>query len=309
MLQQPTDSEGILLEGIRRRVRLYTCHESFDQYFGIMSGTASIMYIQNQTFADPMVPLIDWLTHDVNPTEKLLLVTTYADPISITHWCERHTPQAFKTFVECSLKEKFYWIDMFTYRGFGEHERGAVQIGYGNQIKQLGGNPDVIISPSKPDDLQSVDGLPAAIQNISSAIHGKGTLRMIFAYVDDFVDGVGPHATLNYLRRLINLMRKFGHTLILLMGWRSTIPEFHTTCERMVDQVLRWGYGDVPGVKQPAKFLQILKTTAPDELVNYLKVPYTMRSGKPIVGLATPLEHQGRAVSHTNRQASRSKRK
>jgi hypothetical protein len=59
-------------------------------------------------------------------------------------------------------------------------------------------------------------------------------------------------------------MRKFGHTLVLLMGWRGTNPEVHTAFERSVDQVLRWGYGDVPGLRQPSKFVQILKTTAPD---------------------------------------------
>jgi hypothetical protein len=287
-------SEGrdsrILLEGIETRKRLFTGNKSFDQYFGMMTGTSSIMYVQNQTFSDPISLTIEWLTNEVRDPETLLLVTTYADPVAIALWCERKLPDAFKVFLETSKVNRFHWVDMFTYRGFGDHERELVQTGYPERLRQMGGNPDLLISPRKPDEIQSVDGLPAAISNITSALHGKGTIRMVLAYVDDFIDGVGPTPALNYLRRLINLMRKFGHTLVLFMGWRGTVPEVHTACERMVDQVLRWGYGDVPGLKQPSKFVQILKTTAPDEVTTYSKVPYHMRSGKPTVGLGTPLE-------------------
>ncbi len=289
-------SEGtdprIFLEGIEKRQRLFTGNKSFDQYFGIMSGTATIMYVQNQTFADPTALMIDWLTRDVRDNETLLLVTTYADPVAIALWCERKLPKAFKTFVESSKDNRFQWVDLFTYRGFGDHERELVKTGYPDRIRQMGGNPDLLISPRKPDEVQSVDGLPATISNITSSVHSKGSIRMFMAYVDDFIDGVGHAPALNYLRRLINMIRKFGHTLILLMGWRGTIPEVHTACERMVDQVLRWGYGDVPGLKQPSKFLQILKTTAPDEITTYLKVPFHIRGGKPTVGLGTQLEAQ-----------------
>jgi hypothetical protein len=287
-------SEGrdsrILLEGIETRKRLFTGNKSFDQYFGMMTGTSSIMYVQNQTFSDPISLTIEWLTNEVRDPETILLVTTYADPVAIALWCERKLPNAFKVFLETSKVNRFHWIDMFTYRGFGDHERELIQTGYPERLRQMGGNPDLLISPRKPDEIQSVDGLPAAISNITSALHGKGTIRMVLAYVDDFIDGVGPIPALNYLRRLINLMRKFGHTLILFMGWRGTVPEVHTACERMVDQVLRWGYGDVPGLKQPSKYVQILKTTAPDEVTTYSKVPYHMRGGKPTVGLGTPLE-------------------
>jgi len=287
-------SEGrdprILLEGIETRHRLYTGNLSFDQYFGIMSGTITIMYVQNQTFSDPISLTIEWLTNEVRDQETLLLVTTYADPVAIALWCERKLPNAFQAFLETSKVDRFHWIDMFTYRGFGDHERELIKTGYPNRIKQMGGDPNLLVSPRKPDEIQSVDGLPAALSNITSSVHGKGTIRMVMAYVDDFIDGVGPDPALNYLRRLINLMRKFGHTLVLFMGWRGTVTEVHTACERMVDQVLRWGYGDVPGLKQPSKFVQILKTTAPDEVTTYLKVPYHMRGGKPTVGLGTPLE-------------------
>lgn len=287
-------SEGrnsrIRLEGIEARKRLFSGNKSFDQYFGVMSGTSTIMYVQNQTFSDPISLTIGWLTNGVHDSETLLLVTTYADPVAIALWCERKLPKAFNTFLETSKADRFHWIDIFTYRGFGDHERELIETSYPDRIKQMGGNPDLLISPRKPDEIQSVDGLPAAISNITSALHGKGTIRMVLAYVDDFIDGVGPIPALNYLRRLINLMRKFGHTLVLFMGWRGTNPEVHTACERMVDQVLRWGYGDVPGLKQPSKFVQILKTTAPDESTTYLKVPYHMRGGNPTVGLGTPLE-------------------
>ncbi len=287
-------SEGrdsrILLEGIEARQRLYTSNKSFDQYFGIMTGTSTIMYVQNQTFSDPISLTIEWLTNNVKDPETLLLVTTYADPVAIALWCERKLPNAFNVFLETSKVDHFHWIDIFTYRGFGDHERELIQTSYPNRIKQMGGNPELLVSPRKPDEIQSVDGLPAAISNITSSVHGKGTIRMVMAYVDDFIDGVGPGPALNYLRRLINLIRKFGHTLILFMGWRGTVPEVHTACERMVDQVLRWGYGDVPGIKQPSKYVQILKTTAPDEVTTYLKVPYHIRGGTPTIGLGTPLE-------------------
>lgn len=282
----------IVLDGIEERKRLFSGNKSFDQFFGIMSGTATIMYVQNQTFSDPINLMIEWLTNDVRDQETVLLVTTYADPVAIALWCERKLPNAFKTFLETSMNDRFHWVDMFTYRGFGDHERDLVQTGYPERIKQMGGNPNLLVSPRKPDEMQSIDGLPAAISNITAPIHGKGTIRMVMAYVDDFIDGVGPTQALNYLRRLINLMRKFGHTLVLFMGWRGTVPEVHTTCERMVDQVLRWGYGDVPGLKQPSKFVQILKTTAPDELTTYLKVPYHIRDGKPTVGLSPPVKGQ-----------------
>jgi hypothetical protein len=130
---------------------------------------------------------------------------------------------------------------------------------------------------------------------------------MLMAYVDDFVDGVGAQAALNYLRRLISMMRKFGYTLVLVLGWRGVTPEFHTACERMADQVLRWGYGDVPGIRQPSKFLQIMKTTAPDEVVTYTKVPYSIREGKPIVAFATPLDTQDRPEGPTSARRSREK--
>jgi hypothetical protein len=280
----------IILDGIEDRYRLYTGNKSFDQYFGVMSGTSTIMYVQNQTFTDPINLTIEWLTNDVRDQETLLLVTTYADPVAIALWCERKLPNAFKVFLETSNVNRFHWVDMFTYRGFGDPERELVKTSYQERIKGMGGNPNLLVSPRKPDEIHSVDGLPASISNITSSLHGKGTIRMVLAYVDDFIDGVGPQPALDYLRRLINLMRKFGHTLILFMGWRGTVPEVHTACERMVDQVLRWGYGDVPGLKQPSKFVQILKTTAPDEVTTYLKVPYQIRGGNPTVGLGTPLE-------------------
>jgi hypothetical protein len=250
------------------------------------------MYVQNQTFSDPMSILIDWLTRDVQSTETLLLVTTYADPVAIAGWCMRRARNAFDVFAKASQQSRFWWVDMFTFRGFSEQERATVFTSYKERIKQSGGNPDILISPRKPEDLQSVDGLPAALNEVITPVQGKGTVRMLMGYVDDFVDGVGAQAALNYLRRLINMMRKFGYTLVLVLGWRGITPEFHTACERMADQVLRWGYGDVPGIRQPGKFLQIMKTTAPDELVTYTKVPYTIRDGKPSVGLATQLDTQ-----------------
>jgi hypothetical protein len=295
---------------VETRKRLLTGNESFDKYFGIKSGTATIMYVQNQTFSDPMSILTDWLTNDVQATETLLLVTTYADPVSISRWCERRAPKVYEVFAKASQQSRFWWIDLFTFRGFSEQERATVSIGYKDRIRQSGGNPDILISPRKPDDLQSVEGLPAALNEAITPIQGKGTARMLMAYVDDFVDGVGAQAALNYLRRLISMMRKFGYTLVLVLGWRGVTPEFHTACERMADQVLRWGYGDVPGIRQPGKFLQIMKTTAPDEVVTYAKVPYTIRDGKPTVGLATQLDTQTRleGPAYAKRSRERSDR-
>ena len=282
----------IVIDGIETRQRLYSGNKSFDQYFGTMTGTTTIMYVQNQTHTDPTSLMIEWLTKDVHPKETLLLVTTYADPVAIAYWCERKLPTSFKTFADLSLDDRFYWIDMFTYRGFGDHERQLVEVTYPKKIQEMGGNPNLLISPQKPEDIQSVEGFPAAVEQVTSGVPMDGRIRMVLAYVDDFIDGVGPTRGLNFLRRFINQMRKFGHTVIMLMGWRGTLPEVHTALERTVDQVLRWGYGDVPGLKQPSKFLQILKTTAPDEATTYLKVPYHIRSGLPKVGLGTPLETQ-----------------
>ena len=291
-MSRESDSQ-IVLEGIGPRTRIFTGNPSFDQFFGIMSGTTTIMYVQNQTFSDPSSIMIEWLTREVSDHETIVLTTTYADPIAIARWCERKLPDSFKTFLKTSKQNRFWWIDIFTYRGFGDYERDKIYVGYGDYLKEIGGNPDILITPRKPEDLQSVEGLPAAVSNVITPIHGKGTVRMLLSYVDDFVDSVGHQKAMNYLRRLTHIMRKFGHTLVLVLGWRGTNPEFHTALERMVDQVLRWGYGDVPGLKQPSKFLQILKTTAPDELTTYLKVPYHMRGGDPRVGLGTPLERAG----------------
>jgi len=282
----------IVIDGIEKRQRLYSGNKSFDQYFGTMTGTTTIMYVQNQTFTDPTSLMIEWLTKDVTVKETLMLVTTYADPVAIALWCERKLPSSFKAFAELSKDNRFYWIDMFTYRGFGDHERELVEVTYPTRIQEMGGNPTLLISPRKPEEIQSVDGFPAAANNIISDIPNDGRIRMVLAYVDDFIDSVGPTRALNFLRRFINQMRKFGHTLIMIMGWRGTVPEVHTALERTVDQVLRWGYGDVPGLKQPSKFLQILKTTAPDETTTFLKVPYHIRDGRPKVGLGTPLESQ-----------------
>ncbi|MFX1491033.1 MAG: hypothetical protein ACFFBU_02125 [Promethearchaeota archaeon] len=290
----------IILEGSEKRQRLFTGNKSFDQYFGIMSGTVTIIYVQNQTFSDPIDLMIEWLTNNVEDHESIVLITTYADPIAVSSWCARKLPHAFKTFVETSKTNRFHLIDMFTYRGFGDHERDLVKVSYAERFKDIGGNPDLLISPRKPDDIQSVDGLPATISNITSEIHGKVRIRLLMVYVDDFIDDVGPTRALTYFRRLINQMRKFGHTLVLFMGWRGTLPEVHTGFERAVDQVIRWGYGDVPGLKQPSKFVQILKTTAPDEVTTYVKVPYHIRGGKPTVGLGTPLE--GQSGSRLRRQ-------
>jgi len=275
--------ENIIIEGVGRRRRLASRNEGFDQYFGIVTGTSTIMYVQNQTYYDPLALMIDWFTNAVEDTETLLLVTTYANPIDIARWCERRQPSAFSTFVGTSKQRRFWWIDLFTYRGFSEHEQAKIHVGYSEHLKQLGADPGILIMPRKPDELQSVDGLPAAINRITNQIHGTGTIRMMLAYVDDFIDEVGPQAALTYLRRLINLMRKFGHTLLFLMTWRGSTPEFHTSCERMVDQVLRWGYGNVSGQKQHSKFLQILKTTAPDETTTYLKVPYSIKNRIPTI--------------------------
>jgi hypothetical protein len=275
------DNSSIVIKGVGKRRKLPTNNESFDRYFGIVSGTSNIIYVQNQTYFDPLTLMVNWFTTAVEEKETLLLITTYANPIDIASWCERRLPNAFKVFVEKSKKKRFWWIDLFTYRGFGEHEQAKIHVGYTEHLMNLGGDPGVLIMPRKPDELQSVEGLPAAINRVSNEIHGKGTMRTMMAYVDDFVDEVGYQDALTYLRRLINLTRKFGHTLLLHMTWRGSNPEFHTSCERMVDQVLRWGYGTVPGQKQPSKFLQILKTTAPDEVASYLKIPYQMKSGIP----------------------------
>ena len=93
-MSERTDS-SIVLEGIEKRQRLFTGNKSFDQYFGIMSGTATIMYVQNQTFADPTTLMIEWLTNDVQDQETILLITTYADPVAIASWCERKLPKSF----------------------------------------------------------------------------------------------------------------------------------------------------------------------------------------------------------------------
>ena len=276
------------------RRRLFTGNESFDRYFGFLTGTATIMYVQNQTFLDPLNLMAQWMTHDVRKNETLLLVTTYADPIVIAYYSRRRFRPVSEQFIKLGRQGRFWWIDCFTYRGFSEQERALVQVEYRERLKHLNVDPEILITPQKPDDLQSVDGLPAAVERVMSRLHGVGTIRMLMAYVDDFIDGVGCQPGLKYLRRLISLIRKFGHTLVLLMGWRSYPPEFHTACERMADQVLRWGYGDVPGLKQPCKFLQILKTTAPDERTNYLKVPYYIRRGSPTVGLPAPPQEQQR---------------
>ncbi len=297
-------ASGIVLEGMRERRRLSTGIEGFDKYFGIKSGTATIFYVQNQTFQDPMQLLTKWVTHDVQENEALLLVTTYADPIAIARWAKRRTPKAFEVYIRASQQNQFYWIDLFTYSGFGEQERESITVSYPEQLEQMGGNPQGLIVPRKPDDLQSVDGLPAAIQKIIKPLHGKQKVRMFLAYVDDFIDGVGPHAARSYMRRLFNIMRKFGHTLIILMGWRTTHPEIHTAWERMADQVLRWGYGDLTGTKNPSKFLQTLKTTAPDEVASYLKIPYFISKGKPIVGKTGPQERHP-----PTKRASRTRRR
>jgi hypothetical protein len=257
-----------------------------------MSGTATICYVQNQTFQDPMHLLTQWLTNDIKDDETILLVTTYADPIAIAQWAKRRVPKAYDVYRAVSQEKRFYWIDLFTYSGFGEHERESITFSYPEQLKAMGGNPEGLIVPRKPDDLQSVEGLPAAIQKIIGPLHGKQKVRMFLAYVDDFIDAVGPSKARNYMRRLFNIMRKFGHTMILLMGWRTTLPELHTAWERMADQVLRFGYGDLTRTKTPSKFLQTLKTTAPDEVTSYLKVPYYIRKGKPVIGKTGPQERQ-----------------
>ena len=105
MSERPDPS--IVLEGIEKRHRLYTGNKSFDQFFGIMTGTATIMYVQNQTFSDPTNLMIEWLTNDVQDDETLLLVTTYADPVAIASWCERKLPKVFETFLDTSKTNQF----------------------------------------------------------------------------------------------------------------------------------------------------------------------------------------------------------
>ncbi len=293
----------IVLEGLLDSRRLPTGIQGFDKYFGIKSGTATIFYVQNQTFQDPMQLLTEWITNDVQENETLVLVTTYADPIAIARWCKRRLPKSFDVFRDVSQQKRLYWIDLFTYSGFGESERESITVSYPEQLEAMGSNSQGLIVPRKPDDLQSVEGLPAAIQKIIGPLHGKQKVRMFLAYIDDFIDAVGPNKARNYMRRLFNIMRKFGHTLILCMGWRTTLPEIHTSWERMADQVLRWGYGDLTRTKDPSKFLQTLKTTAPDEVASYLKIPYFIRKGIPVVGKSGPQERQtsSKRTSRTTR--------
>lgn len=268
-----------------------------------MSGTATICYVQNQTFQDPMSLLTQWLTYDIKEDETILLVTTYADPVAITRWARRRLPKVYEVYRKASQQKRFYWIDLFTYSGFGEHERESITFSYPKQLEAMGGNPEGLVVPRKPDDLQSVEGLPAAIQKVIAPLHGKQKVRIFMAYVDDFIDAVGPNKARNYMRRLFNIIRKFGHTLVLLMGWRTTLPELHTSWERMADQVLRWGYGDLTRTKTPSKFLQTLKSTAPDEVASYLKIPYYIRKGKPVIGKTGPQERQA-----SSKRGSRSSR-
>ena len=124
----------------------------------------------------------------------------------------------------------------------------------------------------------------------------RGIFNLTIGIVDSVESAVLGSVLVGFIVRLREAMKGGFVKVVESVGCERAV--------RFAGLARGWGYGDVPGIKQPSKFVQILKTTAPDEVTTYVKVPYHIRGGKPTVGLGTPLEGQSSSRLRRKRNSS-----
>ncbi|MFX0163239.1 MAG: hypothetical protein ACFE68_07930 [Candidatus Hodarchaeota archaeon] len=256
--------EKIWITAGEPRRKMPTGVKNFDSFFKILSGACTVFYVENQTYSDPHSLLAAWSTNCAED-EYGIIINTYDDPVRLAEKFQNLNPEIVEKTIKLSKEDRFFWIDMFTYRGFTDVEAEKLWVDYKLALESFGINFSSYFSVKKPSDFGSIHGLNPALNNILERTGGEKKARIVVSYGDDLVDLVGEDEFLKFYRRQINtIIHKFNNTAIYLFSYMGHSQRFHATLERLSDSVIRWGWGRVGKRAQEEKFLEILKSPLPD---------------------------------------------
>lgn len=255
--------EKIWIAAGEPRREMSTGVKNFDNFFKIFSGACTVFYVENQTYNDPLSLVAAWSTNCAED-EYGIIINTFDDPVRITEKFQSLNPEIVEKTIKLSKEDRFFWIDMFTYRGFTDVEAERVLVDYESASKIFGVNFSFFFSVKKPSDFGSIHGLNPILNHILELGREKKA-RIIIAYGDDLVDLIGEDEFLKFYRRQINtIIHKFNNTAIFLFSYMSHSQGFHAALERLSDSVIRWGWGQVRKRSQEEKFLEVLKSPLAD---------------------------------------------
>lgn len=266
--------EKIWIAAGEPRREMLTGEKNFDAFFKIISGACAIFYVENQTYNDPLSLVATWLTNCAED-EYGVIINTYDDPVRLAENFQNLNPEIVEKTIMLSKENRFFWIDMFTYRGFNDVEAEKLWVDYKLALEPLDVNFSNYFSVKKPSDFGSIHGLNPVLNHILERAGGEKKARIAVAYGDDLVDLTGEDEFLKFYRRQINtIIHKFNNAAIFIFSYMSHSQKFHATLERLSDSVIRWGWGRLGRRSQEEKFLEILKSPIPDVYLG--KVRYNL---------------------------------
>lgn len=256
--------EKIWITAGEPRREMPTGVKNFDAFFKILSGVCTIFYVENQTYNDPTSLVAAWSTNCAED-EYGIIINTYDDPVRLAKNFQNLNPEVVEKTMRLSKEDRFFWIDMFTYRGFTDVEAEKLWVDYKLALEPLDFNFSNFFSVKKPSDFGSIHGLNPVLNHILERTGGEKKARIAVAYGDDLVDLTGEDEFLKFYRRQINtIIHKFNNGAIFVFSHMTHSQKFHATLERLSDSVIRWGWGRVGRSSQQEKFLEILKSLIPD---------------------------------------------
>ncbi len=256
--------EKIWIAAGEPRREMSTGVKNFDIFFKIFSGVCTVFYVENQTYNDPLSLVAAWSTNCAED-EYGIIINTYDDPVRLAEKFQSLNPEIVEKTIRLSKEDRFFWIDMFTYRGFTDVEAKKLWVDYKVALESFGVNFSSYFSVKKPSDFGSIYGLNPILNHILEQVGGEKKARIVIAYCDDLVDLIGEDEFLKFYRRQLNtIIHKFNNSVICLFSYMSHSKGFHATLERLSDSVIRWGWGRVGRRFQEEKFLEILKSPLPD---------------------------------------------
>jgi len=252
------------------RKELPTGIENFDNYFKILSGTFTIFYVCNQTYNDPQGVLGSWI-NNLFDEEFATVVSTYNDVITVIRGFMETQPELIEKSAVLTREGRSSWIDLYTLRGFNEVEAENIIVNYYKMLKSLEYDENLLFMVKMPERCQSITQLFDFLNELMERNKGYRRMRMMVFYGDDFVDNWGLKNTLKILKTQVNrYVQKLNHAYVYIFSYKGHLPEFHTSIERIADNILLWGFNK----EKEEKFLQILKTPILNSF--YGKIPYIL---------------------------------
>jgi len=256
--------EKIWIAAGEPRREMPTGVKNFDNFFKIISGACTVFYVENQTYNDPLSLIAAWSTNCAED-EYSIIINTHNDPVRLAKKFQSLNPELVEKTIKLSKENRFFWIDMFTYRGFTDVEAEKLQVDYKVALESFGLNFSSYYNVKKPSDFGSIYGLNPTLKHILEQIGGEKKARITIVYTDDLVDLIGEDEFLKFYRRQINtIIHKFNNAVICVFSYMNHSQGFHATLERLSDSVIRWSWGRVRRQSQEEKFLEILKSPLAD---------------------------------------------